>query len=77
MSPLSVCRILVPGPAFDAAALGAWLAGKLGPRYPFRIVNVATIPVTTAGKIDRTGLSAHVQALAVTTSESLFQKEES
>jgi acyl-coenzyme A synthetase/AMP-(fatty) acid ligase len=68
---------VVPGPAFDAAALGAWLAEKLGPRYPFRVVNVATIPVTAAGKIDRTGLSAHVQALAVTRSESLFQKEES
>ncbi len=54
---------VVPGPAFKAAALADWLAGKLGPRYPFRIINVAAIPVTAAGKIDRASLSTHLQTM--------------
>lgn len=52
---------VVPGHGYDQALLADWLSGKLGPRYPFQIIEIASIPVTSAGKTDRSALSRHFQ----------------
>jgi long-chain acyl-CoA synthetase len=54
---------VVPGPGYDRSTLADWLTGRLGPRYAFQMIEIAVIPVTTAGKTDRNGLTRYVQGL--------------
>lgn len=67
---------VVPGAGFDAAALAQWLGTELGPRYPFAILPVAALPVTAAGKTDRSRLSRQAQGLAPALATDPTTKEE-
>jgi acyl-coenzyme A synthetase/AMP-(fatty) acid ligase len=67
---------VVPAPGSDQAALTSWVAGQLGPRYPFQIIEIAAIPVTAAGKTDRASLSRYVQGLTDSLLEPALRKEE-
>ena len=48
---------VVPGAGFDLTGFAGWLTGRLGPRYAFTVFPIDRIPVTDAGKTDRSGLS--------------------
>ncbi|RYI06736.1 MAG: long-chain fatty acid--CoA ligase, partial [Acetobacteraceae bacterium] len=67
---------VVPGPGFDLQALTGSLAARLGPRYPFTIIEVAAIPFTAAGKTDRRLLALHAQGISkVAPANNLVQEE--
>jgi acyl-coenzyme A synthetase/AMP-(fatty) acid ligase len=53
---------VVPGSGFDATGFLAYMAERLGPRYPLVLRILDQLPVTEAGKIDRAGLTKSHEA---------------